>query len=447
MKELNGLWGMELKALKAFISKAQMEPDDTDTDECENVEVTYVSGIAIIPVTSVLTKYPYPGCTSTLQLKNAIREADANPECSTIILWIDSPGGFIPGTDDCARAIAACQKPTVAVVSDMCCSAAYWLASQCGRVVANPSAFVGSIGVYEVLADTSKLYNDMGITMHLVKAGERKGIGADGIPISKEDLASEQAGVDAIYDLFVTTVANGREMAVADILKIATGEAYITSEALAMGLIDEVGDIQTTFQKELMKNTDIVNQIQASVETDAAIKADAATKILEVSKEMIENQTKILDTLKEETVAEVKTEIKAEDAKVETTDVEALIKNAKNDAYLEAQKDEKARFEAVLKACGNRVELAVAEWQAGHDVGLATAAYAAQLEKENKQLMNAAASVSSGTNPINVVGAVASTIDNPEAEWEANKDNCQQRFGKKSWYVAFRNDELKKVQG
>src|SRR4051812_12849022 len=107
LNELNGLWAIEKNALQKLSTiKADMVPDETDADE-SGLDATIIEGIAVVPVTGILTKYDWGIGTSTLQLKNLLNSLVVSTEVSGIILWVDSPGGEVSGTGDVANVIAA----------------------------------------------------------------------------------------------------------------------------------------------------------------------------------------------------------------------------------------------------------------------------------------------------------------------------------------------------
>jgi hypothetical protein len=119
-------------------------------------------GVATIPVTGVIARYmnvfqQISGGTSIQSLATDLQECLENPAVKAIVLEIDSPGGQVAGVGEIANRIFAARgvKPVVAYVSNQGCSAAYYIASACERVVMAPSAMVGSIGTILTL-DTRK---------------------------------------------------------------------------------------------------------------------------------------------------------------------------------------------------------------------------------------------------------------------------------------------------
>jgi signal peptide peptidase SppA len=459
IKELNGYWAIEKNALQklSIIKSEDNESVPVENEENESLSAEIIDGIAIVAITGVLTKYDYGFGTSTLQLKNLINSLVANSQVSGIILWVDSPGGQVSGTFDAAEAVLNCPKPISAVVSDTCCSGAYWIASQCDSILANKTAQVGSIGVYEVIADTSKMYEQLGVTCKIVKAGARKGVGADGIAITDEDLIGEQQVINDIYSLFVSAVTNKRKIT-APINDVANGDVFLCDRAIKLGLVDSIGDINDAFQGiKNMSKSDITNQITASApisDTKAEVKTEPVAVVEPVAATVAPAIVETPQIEPAATVAPVVEKspetapvaVSALPEPVVTVDIDAAVKAAKLDGYADAQKDEKERFAAVLKACGNRNDLAVSEFLAGHDVGKAREAYVAQLEKEAKETISQA-SVSQGVQPVAIFGATPSSSDNFEQEWARNENGLQDKFaGIKENFIATREYEKKNNQ-
>jgi len=188
------------------------------------------------------------GEMSSVFVRKAIRQAASDPAVGSILLVIDSPGGYVAGTDDLARDVAAANevKPVVAFIEDLGASAAYWVASQARAVYANPTAQVGSIGVFAVIEDTSKAAEVAGVTVHVLSTGPLKGAGAAGAPVTPEHLAAWQTEIDDTMSHFAAAVRKGRNMTPKGFAEVSTGGTWIASKAKDLGLIDGVRTLDAT---------------------------------------------------------------------------------------------------------------------------------------------------------------------------------------------------------
>lgn len=201
-------------------------------------------GIAVISLEGVLTKGDWCG-TSTLRARRQVRAAAADPSVSAIVLAIDSPGGHVAGTKELADEVRAAgrSKLTVACIEDLGASAAYWVAAQCQRVVANATAEVGSIGTVAAVADLSKQAEKEGITVHVVSTGAHKGSFTPGAPVTEEMLADLRERVTALNGHFLAAVSAGRKMPADKLAEIADGRVFLAAKAMELGLIDGIATI------------------------------------------------------------------------------------------------------------------------------------------------------------------------------------------------------------
>lgn len=206
--------------------------------------------VAVVDIVGPMTKYGGPwtdvfGGVSTLDTCGAIRAAVDDSTIEKIMLLIDSPGGQVAGAFDLADLVAEVnkKKPVFAFIEDMGASAAYLVASQARFIWCNASARVGGMGVYGVIRDFSKAYESAGVRTLVVKAGEFKGAGVPGTPVTDSQLVEVQREINAINELFVSAVARGRRLGVERVRMLADGRVHIGEHARAVGLVDAVASL------------------------------------------------------------------------------------------------------------------------------------------------------------------------------------------------------------
>lgn len=215
-----------------------------------------VGGVATIPIKGVILKsvpwiFDWLGveATSTDSAKRQLAEAIGSNDVSAIRLHVDSPGGTVDGVQELADAVRAAraQKPVTADVENMAASAAYWIASQASSIKANRAAEIGSIGVYTVVDDFSRAYENEGIKTNVVSSAPLKGAGVEGAPVTAEQIADVQRVIDGFAALFVDAVAAGRSgrMTHEQVKDHATGQTWLADEAMAAGLIDGLTNQET----------------------------------------------------------------------------------------------------------------------------------------------------------------------------------------------------------
>lgn len=209
------------------------------------------NGVAVVAMSGQMMKGDSKfGGVNTLRTRRAIREATQNDSVEAILLHIDSPGGTVAGTADLAADVqtATRLKPVSAHIDDLGASAAFWVASQAGRITANKTAEIGSIGTVAVARDTSGKAEMEGVKVHVLSTGEFKGSFADGAPVKPEHLAELQDRVDALNVHFLQGVAKGRRMPLEVVRKLADGRVHISSAAMGLGLIDRVASMDDAIQ-------------------------------------------------------------------------------------------------------------------------------------------------------------------------------------------------------
>jgi len=175
-----------------------------------------------------------------LELIDRLGETDA---VRAVLVSIDSGGGATVGGEalyDALRELSA-KKPTVASIKTLGASAAYMTAIATDHVVAYKTSITGSIGVLFQSPEVSEAMAKLGIGLTEVKSSPLKAAPSPFEPPSPEAIAVIQSLVGDSYDWFVDIVAERRQLDRPTALRLADGRVYSGRQALAAGLIDEVG--------------------------------------------------------------------------------------------------------------------------------------------------------------------------------------------------------------
>lgn len=253
------------------------------------------NGVGIVSIEGILLKsVPWffglfdIAATSYSDIVTDLAQAKADPDVTSILLRVSSPGGQSSGIEEAAAAIvAAGKKKTVkAFVEDIAASGAYWLASQASEISAAANAKAGCIGAYMVITDSSKMAEESGIKVHVIRSGEHKGAGEPGTPVTDEQIAAFQNVIDGITSNFIGAVAKGRGMEKSAVKALADGRVWIAKDAKTHGLIDRVSNMksalanrpaQPTGGKAMALTPEQIEQIEKD-KTAAAVEALAANK-------------------------------------------------------------------------------------------------------------------------------------------------------------------------
>lgn len=170
-------------------------------------------------------------------IAEAVRKYEAMQECAGIHLHINSGGGAIATVPELADALFYCEKPTKAIITEQCCSAAYWVASQCDELVATRGATIGALGVYIAVTDCSEEYAKWGIKVHLISTAELKGLGEYGTPLTEAQLDFLQSFITRSGELFLADIKRARPQFDTSLFN---GAFWHAEDALDKGLIDDV---------------------------------------------------------------------------------------------------------------------------------------------------------------------------------------------------------------
>jgi len=189
---------------------------------------------------------PIAGGARTADWIELVRRLRESRRVPAVVLDIDSPGGSATASDDMFLALErlAAKKPLVAAIRGTGASGSYLAAMAARRIVAQPHAVVGSIGVISAGARLPRLLDRLGVSVAENRAGRLKGMGAPWRDETDEERAKEQALVDAFYSAFVARVAIGRHIPEERVRELATGEVWLGEQALELGLVDEIGDLE-----------------------------------------------------------------------------------------------------------------------------------------------------------------------------------------------------------
>ena len=174
-----------------------------------------------------------------------IKAAQKDKNIKGVLFNVDSPGGSVPPSIEIAYAIKELKKhkPVVAYASGIMASGSYYGSIYANKIIANPGAIVGSIGVIMESANVEELMNTIGIKTQIVKQGTYKEAGTptrEWTPQEREEL--ETLTKDT-YDLFVSDVAEARGLEASKAKMYADAHIFSAKRAKEAGLIDEVGVI------------------------------------------------------------------------------------------------------------------------------------------------------------------------------------------------------------
>ncbi|HET9052044.1 MAG TPA: signal peptide peptidase SppA [Candidatus Dormibacteraeota bacterium] len=179
-----------------------------------------------------------------------------------VLLDVDSPGGGAVESEAIYLSVKrlAAAKPVVAYLRGTGASGAYFLACGAQRILAFPSAIVGSIGVISVRPVLVDALRRIGAAVLVTKTGPFKDLGAPWREPTEADRAKDQSLVDAVFRRFRDTVAAERHLDGADLERVTTGEVWLADEAVKLGLVDAVCEPDDALDEALRLAGDLSRQ-------------------------------------------------------------------------------------------------------------------------------------------------------------------------------------------
>jgi protease-4 len=184
-------------------------------------------------------------------MRRSLREARRNKDVKAIVLRVDSPGGNALTSDLIWREMELTKKvkPIVVSMGNYAASGGYYIACNANTIFAQKSTITGSIGVFGILPNVTKLASKIGVNTQQIKTHANSAPYSPFVPLDDKFRAVTLAGVEHIYKTFVTHVAEGRKMTFAQVDSIAQGRVWTGSQAITIGLVDKIGSLEDAIKE------------------------------------------------------------------------------------------------------------------------------------------------------------------------------------------------------
>jgi len=176
-----------------------------------------------------------------------LRDAFEAENSAGVILRINSPGGSPVQSGYINDEIKRLRKKypdkhLYAVLSDICASGAYYVASAADEIYADKASIVGSIGVRMDSFGFVDAINKLGIERRLITAGEHKGFLDPFQPVKPQDVEQVKGMLDDIHQQFIDVVKAGRgDKLKTDTPDLFSGYVWTGEQSIDIGLVDKLG--------------------------------------------------------------------------------------------------------------------------------------------------------------------------------------------------------------
>lgn len=189
--------------------------------------------------------------------KDMVKDLDKlakDDNVKAVVIRVNSGGGDSFASEEIWHSVATlkAKKPVVISMSGAAASGAYYFSAPASWIVAQPTTITGSIGIFGVFPDMTRLYKEkLGLTFDNVKTNKHADMSLlqRARPFDAEEEALLQQYINRGYELFCKRVSDGRKMPVAKVKEIAEGRVWIAGDAKKLKLVDEIGGMPEAVKK------------------------------------------------------------------------------------------------------------------------------------------------------------------------------------------------------
>ncbi len=231
-----------------FVDVPQMaKGEDPDAPKAggDEVAVYYAYGdIVNTEASSLLNGFSHSiSCDKVVKDLQGLR---SDKHVKAVVLRVNSRGGSAYASEQLWREVELlkAEKPVVVSMGGYAASGGYYISSGADRIFAESTTLTGSIGIFGMVPDVSDLLTKkVGLRFDVVKTNALSDFGSLSRPMNDDECRLLQAEIERGYDTFVTRVAAGRKMTPDDVRSIAEGRVWTGEQALKIGLVDELGNL------------------------------------------------------------------------------------------------------------------------------------------------------------------------------------------------------------
>ena len=176
------------------------------------------------------------------QLKGFREDGDIK----AIVIRVDSPGGVVGPSQEIYREVMRTRstKKVIASMGAVAASGGYYVIAGADGIMANPGTITGSIGVIMEYTNFQELFQKIGLSPVVIKSGKFKDAGSPVRKMTPEEERILKDFVDRLHQQFVAAIAEGRQMDLTTVQKLADGRIYTGADAKEIGLVDRIGNME-----------------------------------------------------------------------------------------------------------------------------------------------------------------------------------------------------------
>lgn len=193
------------------------------------------------------------GITAKETIKQ-IKAITKDDEVKAVVFRVNSPGGSADASEEIWHGVKTLQAkglPVVVSMGDYAASGGYYISCAADYIYAEPTTLTGSIGIFGTVPNIKKLREKIGLDVDGISTHKHAGMDVTMVysGMNSEEFAMMQTMIENGYDLFTRRCADGRKMTQDDIKKIAEGRVWLGKDAIGIGLVDSLGNIDDAIVK------------------------------------------------------------------------------------------------------------------------------------------------------------------------------------------------------
>lgn len=224
-------------------STAGLEEPDTD----DEIAVLYADGPIVYGIQDDSPFSNQPMITASF-FEEQLEKIREDEDIKGLVVRVNSPGGSGSTSDAIWHMLRETSEeiPVIASMGPTAASGGYYIAMAADTIVSDPTTITGSIGVFATKFNTQELFNEeLGITFDEVKSHDHADWLTSSRGFTEEEAGAFQQFVEDFYEVFISRVAESRDMSTEQVDEVGQGRVWTGADALEQGLVDELGGLET----------------------------------------------------------------------------------------------------------------------------------------------------------------------------------------------------------
>ena len=202
--------------------------------------------IVVINAEGAIVDSPSETDVSSLKYCKIFDDILKDEKIEAVVLRVNSPGGSALASEKMWRKLKLIQEkmPLIVSLGNVAASGGYYIACAGDTILAEKNTITGSIGVFGLMFNVSKLKNRIGVNVEKIKTNELSDFPSFDRNLSNKEKNRMKKGIKSVYDTFIKRVSEGRDLPIEEVHKLSEGRVWTGNQALEIGLIDSLGGLE-----------------------------------------------------------------------------------------------------------------------------------------------------------------------------------------------------------